>query len=152
MNLKLAHGLTAAVLLAAFAVPAYGKTCRISIDSNDQMQFGSAEIAVAADCTEVELTLRHTGAMPANVMGHNWVLARTADLQAVASDGMAAGAENHYVVAGDTRVIAHTRVIGGGESDVITFPTSALKQGEDYSFFCSFPGHWAIMQGKLVFG
>ncbi|MDF4805588.1 azurin, partial [Vibrio parahaemolyticus] len=23
--------------------------------------------------------------------------------------------------------------------------------GGDYSFFCSFPGHWAIMQGKFEF-
>ncbi|HWU52342.1 MAG TPA: plastocyanin/azurin family copper-binding protein, partial [Tahibacter sp.] len=31
-----------------------------------------------------------------------------------------------------------------------SFAGSALKAGGDYSFFCSFPGHWAIMKGKLI--
>ena len=41
--------------------------------------------------------------------------------------------------------------IGGGESTEITFSTEKLKSGGDYSFFCSFPGHWAIMKGKFKF-
>ena len=47
-------------------------------------------------------------------------------------------------------LIAHTKIVGGGESTTATFPGSALKAGGDYAFFCSFPGHWAIMKGKLV--
>jgi azurin len=43
-------------------------------------------------------------------------------------------------------------VIGGGETTTVTFPTSKLKKGGDYTFFCSFPGHWSIMKGKLTFG
>jgi azurin len=42
--------------------------------------------------------------------------------------------------------------VGGGQSDTIKFATSALKQGEAYSFFCSFPGHSAIMKGAFKFG
>lgn len=152
MYLKLNHATKAALLLGAFAAHAHAETCRISIDSDDKMQFSDARINVAENCTQVELTLHHVGTMPAEVMGHNWVLTRTTDLQSVATEGMAAGPEQHYVPADDARVIAHTRVIGGGESDTITFSTAALKKGDDYTFFCSFPGHWAIMKGTLVFG
>ena len=56
----------------------------MEISGTDQMQFDKKEIAVAADCTEVEVTLKHTGKLPAQAMGHNWVLAKTSDLAGVA--------------------------------------------------------------------
>ena len=49
-------------------------------------------------------------------------------------------------------MIAHTKVIGGGQTTSVKFPTSALKKGEAYTFFCSFPGHSAIMKGAFKFG
>ena len=128
------------------------KTCELNIDSTDQMTFSAKEMTVAADCTEVKLTLHHVGKLAKNVMGHNWVLTKTSDYQPVAQDGMKAGLDNDYLAADDARIIAHTKLLGGGESDSITFPVSKLEKGGDYTFFCSFPGHWAVMHGKLVFG
>jgi azurin len=123
------------------------KVCKVEIAGNDQMQFDKKEIAVAADCTDVEVTLKHTGKLPAQAMGHNWVLTKTSDLTPVATDGMGAGFANDHVKKGDARVIAHTKVIGGGQTTSVTFKTSLLKKGEAYSFFCSFPGHYSIMKG-----
>jgi len=137
---------------AASSAFAADKVCKVDISGTDQMQFDKKEIAVAADCTEVEVTLKHAGKLPAQAMGHNWVLAKTSDLAGVASDGMGAGLPNDYIKKGDARVLAHTKVVGGGQSTSVKFPTSALKKGGDYTFFCSFPGHWAVMQGKLTFG
>lgn len=136
----------------ALAGTAQAKTCALTIGSNDQMQFDQAELKVAADCTTVELTLKHTGTLPATAMGHNWVLTETAAMRSVALAGMNAGATANYVKPGDDRVIAATPVIGGGASTKISFSTAKLKQGGDYSFFCSFPGHWNVMKGKLVYG
>lgn len=62
---------------------------------------------------------------------------------------MTAGPGNDYVKPGDERVVAHTKVIGGGESTAVTFATATLAAGGDYAFFCSFPGHWAVMKGTL---
>lgn len=142
--------LAAAALLLSTQLQA--KTCEIAIDSTDQMAFSTKELKVAGDCTEVKLTLNHTGKLAKAAMGHNWVLTKTADYMGVANDGLKAGAAADYLAAGDARIIAHTKLIGGGESDSVTFPTSALEKGGDYTFFCSFPGHWAIMKGVLVFG
>ena len=142
--------LAVVALMASLSVAA--KTCEVSLDSTDQMKFSVAEVKVDADCTEVKLTLNHTGKLAKNVMGHNWVLSTTADYQPLATDGMKAGAAADYLPADDARIIAHTKLIGGGESDTITFSTAALKAGGDYTFFCSFPGHWAVMHGKFVFG
>ena len=55
-----------------------------------------------------------------------------------------------YVKPGDARVIAHTKVIGGGETDSVSFDVSKLKAGDSYAWFCSFPGHASIMKGTLT--
>ena len=139
----------AGLLLAGAA---QAKTCALTIASNDQMQFDQAELKVAGDCTTVELTLKHTGSLPATAMGHNWVLTETSAMRSVALAGMNAGAAANYVKPGDERVLAATPVVGGGGSTKISFSTAKLAKGGDYSFFCSFPGHWSVMKGKLVFG
>jgi azurin len=82
-------------------------------------------------------------------MGHNWVLSETADYMALAQAGQAAGPPN-YLPAGDARIIAATDIIGGGQETSITFATSALEPGGDYTYFCSFPGHFVLMYGKLI--
>jgi azurin len=137
---------------AASSAFAADKVCSVEISGTDQMQYDKKEISVAADCTEVEVTLKHAGKAPVAQMGHNWVLAKTADAQPVANDGLTAGVANDYIKKGDARVIAHTKMIGGGQMDTVKFPVSALKKGEAYTFFCSFPGHIALMKGTLKFG
>lgn len=153
--MKLTHIAAASLLFAgligsggAFAAD---KVCKLEIAGTDQMQFDKKELVVAPDCTSVELTLKHTGKLPAQAMGHNWVLTKTADMAAVANEGMQAGLPKNYVKDGDARVIAHTKVVGGGQSDTVTFPTSKLTKGGAYTFFCSFPGHSSIMKGTLKF-
>ena len=140
--------------LFAISASAFGadKVCKVDIAGNDQMQFDKKELSVAADCTTVEVTLKHTGKLPAQAMGHNWVLTKTSDAQPVATDGLSAGIAGDYVKKGDARVIAHTKIIGGGQTTSVKFPTSALKKGEAYTFFCSFPGHVALMKGTFKFG
>ena len=140
------------LVLAAPGAFAADKVCKLDINSTDQMSFDKKELAVAADCTSVELTLHHTGKLAVAQMGHNWVLTKTADAQAVANDGLAAGVANDHIKKGDARVIAHTKLIGGGQTTSVTFPTSALTKGGAYTFFCSFPGHIALMTGTLKFG
>jgi len=137
-----------------FGAPAEAapKVCKLEIAGNDLMQYDKKELKVAGDCTDVELVLKHTGKLPAQSMGHNWVLVKAPDANAVASAGLSAGLKNDHVAPGDKRVIAHTRVVGGGQTTSVKFPTSALKKGEAYTYLCTFPGHSALMKGKLTFG
>ena len=142
------------LLLAALAIPrfAHADPCQLEINGNDQMQYDKQVLTVPASCQEVTVTLRHAGKLPREAMGHNWVLVNGADLEAVANGGMGAGLANDYVAAGDKRVLAHTKVIGGGQTTSVTFPTSILKAGGDYRYLCTFPGHHALMHGTLKFG
>jgi azurin len=144
----------AVVSLLALAGTAFGadKVCKLEITGTDAMQYDKKELSVAADCTQVELTLHHSGKLPAQAMGHNWVLSKTADVSGIASDGVGAGFANDHIKPGDARVIAHTKIVGGGQSTSVTFPTSKLKAGESYTYFCSFPGHSSIMKGAFKFG
>jgi azurin len=150
--------LAAAALVAAQALlmstpaAAADDACKLEITGNDQMQYDKKELAVPATCKQVTLTIHHGGQLPAAAMGHNWVLVSTPDLTAVANAGMGAGLASNYVGADDKRVLAHTKVVGGGQSDSITFSTASLKAGGDYSYLCTFPGHNALMRGKFKFG
>jgi azurin len=126
--------------------------CKVEISGNDSMQFDKKTLNVPASCKEVTLTLHHAGKLPAAAMGHNWVLVNTPDLAPVATAGMGAGLASNYVPAGDKRVLAHTKVVGGGETTSVTFSTAGLKAGGDYSYLCTFPGHNALMRGTFKFG
>lgn len=142
-----------ALVVALAAAPAvWAADCSTEIDGNDAMQFNKATMEIPKACKDFTVKLKHTGKLPKASMGHNWVLTKTADMAGAVTDGAAAGLDKNYVKTGDTRVIAHTKVVGGGESDSVTFKTSALKAGEAYSYFCSFPGHSAIMKGTLTMG
>ena len=141
-------GSTLLASLSAGTVSA--QSCEFTIGGNDMLQFDKSEITVPADCDEVTLTLEHTGQLMVEQMGHNWVLTETDVWQEVAQAGQNAGLENEHIPQGDDRVITHTDMIGGGESTSITFDVSDLERGGDYTYFCSFPGHWAIMNGKFI--
>jgi azurin len=151
MKLTLRTFALCSLLAVAGNAFAADNVCKLEISGTDAMQYDKKELAIPADCTQVELTLHHSGKLPAQAMGHNWVLTKAADMSGVASDGIAAGFANDHIKKGDTRVIAHTKIVGGGQSTSITFPTSALKKGESYTYFCSFPGHSSLMKGSLKF-
>lgn len=142
--------LIAIAVLGLACTPLWAADCTATIEGNDAMQFNLKTIEVPATCKAFAVTLKHTGTLAKNVMGHNWVLASAADEAAVNADGLKAGLDNNYLKAGDTRVIAHTRIVGGGESDTVKIPLGKLKAGEPYAFFCSYPGHAALMKGTLT--
>ena len=144
-------GIVGSLLLLASHI-AWADPCHVAIESNDLMRFTQQQLTVPANCAEIEVTLTHIGTLPAKVMGHNWVLAKTSDVAAIASAGIGAGFSNNYHPVGDQRIVAATRIVGGGESTTVKFSSTALQSGADYTFFCSAPGHTSIMKGKFVFG
>lgn len=123
--------------------------CATEIEANDAMQFNVSSIAVPSSCSDFKITLKHTGKMPVTAMGHDVVIAKQADMAGIDADGMKAGAAANYVKADDSRVIAHTKLIGGGETTSVSFPVSKIKDGGPFVFFCSFPGHSTLMHGPI---
>jgi azurin len=141
-----------ACVLGLTAGSAGAEECHLTIQSNDLMQYDTQRLAVPAQCSEVELTLHHSGTLSAKLMGHDWVLARSSDVAALLTAGLAAGASRGFLPANDPRVLASTGMIGGGATISVRFSTAVLRPGGDYTFFCSSPGHATAMKGKFVFG
>ncbi len=110
------------------------------------------EISVETTCETVNITLSHTGNLPVEAMGHNWVLSKESEYQAIAMAGMSTGVVGNYLPDGDERIIAATKLIGGGEETSLSFSIANLDSSQAYAFFCSFPGHWGVMKGvfKIV--
>jgi len=112
---------------------------------NDSMQYNTNEIRVKSGGT-VTVNLTHSGQLPVEAMGHNFVLLKQGtDMAAFATKALSAK-ENGYIPEGD-EYIAHTKLVGGGESTSVTFDTP--EPGE-YTFLCTFPGHYGVMNGKFI--
>jgi azurin len=124
--------------------------CSTTVDSTDQMTFATKAIEISKSCKTFTVNLTHSGSLPKEVMGHNWVLSKEDDARGIAMDGMSAGIDNSYLKKGDERVIAYTKVIGAGEKDSVSFDVSKLSPEQKYLFFCSFPGHLAMMKGAVT--
>ena len=125
----------------------------IVIEANDQMQFNKKELEIKAGET-VKITLKHVGNLPKVAMGHNLViLKKGTNLAAWAGKAMAAAATEYIPADEESKkaVIAHTKVLGGGPDDLKTDSiTFSIKEAGEYEFLCSFPGHFALMKGKIT--
>lgn len=124
--------------------------CSFDLEVGDYLKFSAADMTVEKSCESITVNLTHAGTMAANIMGHNWVLSTAADIDAVAADGISAGLDANYVMPGDTRVLAVSSVVGGGETTSLSFSTDALTADGDYLFFCSVPGHSYSMRGQFI--
>jgi len=118
----------------------------LRLSSNDQMKYDKSELKVPANSV-VTLTLVNEGQMPKAAMGHNFVLLKNGtDLAAFGMKAIEAGIDNDHIPASNA-IIAHTKLIGGGEETTVTFDAPAKGT---YDFICSFPGHYGIMKGKFI--
>lgn len=140
--------LAAAAVFALVPFTAFADECELTIEGTDQMSFSEKKMTAPASCETVKVVLKHTGSMAKDMMGHNWVLTKKDDMQAIVKEGAAAGLDNDYLPQGDDRIIAATEVIGGGETTEVEFSTEGLA-GEKLTFFCSFPGHSGMMKGSF---
>ncbi|MFA9190068.1 azurin [Flavobacterium sp. FZUC8N2.13] len=117
------------------------------IEGNDQMQFSTKELKAVAG-KPITLTLKHVGKIPKEAMGHNLVILQEGtDEAAFAAKAIQAQATDYIPASEKATIIAHTKLIGGGEEDTIEFTID--KKGT-YNFLCTFPGHVALMKGVLI--
>jgi len=120
----------------------------LTITGDDMMKYNKSELRAKAG-QKVKLTLRHIGKLDKQVMGHNVVIL----MQGVNPEDFAASAatakDTDYIPAGsENQILAHTGLIGGGETTVVEF--DAPSDPGEYEFLCSFPGHFAMMRGKFI--
>jgi azurin len=135
---------------APAAAPAAAKPAAaarvVEITANDQMKFNVTSIAATAG-EELKVVLTNVGSLPKEAMGHNWVLLKAGtDVAAFATAAMTAKDHDYIAPAMKDQVIAHIPVLGPKKSGDVTFKVPAAG---DYTFICSFPGHYMLMKGVL---
>lgn len=117
------------------------------IEGNDQMQFNVNELRAVAG-KPIKLTLKHTGKIPKEAMGHNLVILQEGTDEAAFAAKAITAKDTDYIPASEkASIVAHTKLIGGGEEDTIEFTVD--KKGT-YNFLCTFPGHVSMMKGVLI--
>lgn len=113
----------------------------------NQMKYEETEFTVPAD-TEVELVFENTATSPS--MQHNVLLLNEPPSQEIFKEvgqaGVQAGASNEYEPDHEA-VLAATPISKPGETVSVTFTTPS-EPGE-YGYVCTYPGHWAMMQGTM---
>ncbi len=140
---------TITLLLAAFISNASAEDAKIEITGNDQMQYNIKAFEVT-EGQKVVLSFKHIGQLPAIAMGHNVVILKSGTAVPAFATKCAPAKDAGYIPQDEEskkEIVAHTKMLGGGESEEITFTAPAAG---DYPFICSFPGHFAIMQGVMT--
>lgn len=119
----------------------------IALTANDRMQFSDTLFKVKA-AQQITVKLTNIGKMPKASMGHNFtVLAKGADFTAYVTKALHASSTDYQPADMKSSVIAHTKLVGPGESDQITFK---LPNKGVFDFLCTFPNHYGSMRGKIV--
>jgi len=124
---------------------------QVTIGATDQMQYTVTAFSVEAG-QQVELTLVHEGELPVDAMGHNVVILPAGEDYAAFSQQVTRGGgslDNDYLPESMREgLIAYTDMLGGGETDTITF--TAPEEPGEYPFVCTFPGHFSMMNGVMT--
>ncbi len=120
----------------------------IEIQVGDNMKF-TPDAITAKPGERLHVVLKDTGVMPKTAMAHNFILLKKgADPKAFAEKSQTARATGFIAPEVQNEMIAHTSLVGPGETADVTFqaPTAGT-----YTFPCSFPGHFAVgMKGTLT--
>jgi len=117
----------------------------------NQMKYRETEFTVAPGET-IRLVFENTATSPS--MQHNVVILTSNEegvFEQVGEAGTRAGSSNEYIPQEESlreQVIAYTPMSQPGETVEVTF--TAPEETGEYGYVCTFPGHWATMQGTMI--
>jgi len=114
----------------------------------EQLRYDTVEITVEPG-KPFEVIFENPDLMP-----HNLVFVQPGTMQAVATAVQAQAPDKldkqgrAYVPDSDSRILGATKLIESGQKEALHL-IAPMKEGV-YEYVCTFPGHWAVMHGKLV--
>ena len=107
------------------------------------MKWATAEFTVKTG-EQVKLQLKNVATLAAMV--HNVVILKQgADIQKIGTDAIAAGEAKGYIPESDM-ILASSPLAKPGETVELTFTAPAAGE---YTFICTYPGHYVLMQGTM---
>ncbi|MDR3273559.1 MAG: azurin [Flavobacteriaceae bacterium] len=120
-----------------------------TVEGTDQMTYNVTELKAKAG-KPITITFKNVGKQAKSIMGHDLiVLKEGTNVDEFGKVAILAKATDYIPASGPEAdaIIAHTKLLGPGESDTITF---TIDKPGTYDYICSFPGHYALMKGKLI--
>ncbi len=133
-----------------FSHAGHHKGCEIDLEANGMMQYSTANIIIDSGCSKFKINLTNTGQLDVNLAGHNVVISKKSDFNYLTS----IVSPSHGIEAGylpkDNKVIYKTKFLGPNETISLTVSPSKFTKGEEYMFWCSFLGHWGVMNGLVT--
>ena len=137
------------VCASILATNVFASNCEIKIEGSDMMKYDVAEITLDTSCEKTKISLKHAGKLPINAMGHNVVIVEEKNLSKITQQiNFSLGVEKGYLPDSED-IIFISAMVGGGDTTELEMDMSKLDKTKSYVFFCSFPGHWALMRGKI---
>jgi len=131
-------GLATADPNASASVPAGTVLLQVGTGTRpDDYGFDPPTLTAAAD-SRIKLKFSNNTDRKDEV-GHNWVLVQPGTEAEVVAAGKAAGDTVDWIKTDDPAIIAHTRLIEGGQSNTVQF--KAPPAGT-YTYLCTFPDHF----------
>ena len=121
----------------------------IDVSATDQMKFDTTDIAGKVG-QKLTIHLTNDGSMPRAAMAHNIVILKPGtDVAAFVADANKHEADGYLPDGAQAdRMLIHTKLLGPGEEDTISF--TPLAPGV-YEYVCTFPGHAAAgMRGQIT--
>lgn len=109
----------------------------------NEMAYKQESITLKAN-TKTRIIMKNNATSDA--MKHNVVIVKKGHEDEVGQAGVGVGPSGNYVPADNPNVLAATEIADPGESTTVVVD---LPAGE-YSFICTFPGHYVLMRGTVV--
>lgn len=99
---------------------------------------------------ELQVKLENISSLPPSAMSHNFALLELGTDAQAFSNASSKAKDNEYIAPDmEDKVIVTTEMLGGDETDTISF--TVPEQEGRYDYVCSFPGHFSAgMKGKLI--
>ena len=119
----------------------------IAINGTDTMMYDKTAFDVKSG-QKVKLVFKNIGKLPKVAMGHNVViLKKGVNVAAFCTEAIKFPTEGYFPKTKKDDVIATTKLLGPDESDTVFFTAPAPGV---YDYVCTFPGHFALMKGKMT--
>ena len=134
----------ASFALLASAVSHAAEVVKLELSADDRMVYSQTTFEVVSG-QKVSLVFKNASAKGEKSMKHNVVLLKPGNTVMQ----FAAAATGYVPTDKESKalMVGNTKLIGGGESATLNFV--AGEPGE-YHYFCSSPGHFDKMFGKIV--
>lgn len=118
---------------------------KIVIEANDLMQFKPASVEVGTD-QMIEVELVNKARLPQ--FSNNWVLLKAGvDVSKFGNEAISDAQSGYLPERLKSQVIAFIPLVAPGKSGSVRFRAPAKGV---YTFLCTYPGRYSVMQGKLI--